>query len=448
MLSNQIQNSINRQNGHNGFLTALLLMAATMLLPFGGGGYAALAQVTQTTFANTAAQSLSNPNGNKVVVAPDNSLHAVYVVNGQLRYARSAEGASWIQSAIASNAQTPTIAVAKAGSQWAVGVAFVDTSNTLQTLKYIYKIGAAGPWIGPFTVIDDGNSQQASEPSMAGFDDKMHLTWIHHGIDVLYAEFTPTPAIGSSAVTSQRKFVDGMIAPGTRSLRPSIAVSKSGKTNGAPLVRIAYFYTHPSNNVQKVWVKVRTKPENFGDSWYNSLGSYGLDRDFDFSNIMVLESLSLTTNPMTGDFYLGFSWESVGKFTETWLYHENAWNQPNTWDFSKLANSRTQIDVAANNSANPALFRVALSETANGKTWHRTGKDLSTWVDSWVLASSTGRDPQAIFWGSGCSIASGKGVMLLSTWRDIHAIFTANINISGFAIQRSNVTGSCLNPAY
>jgi len=56
---------------------------------------------------------MSTPAGTKVVVGPDNTLHAVYEDGGRIKYMASANGIIWTAPVIIGDteAYTPTIAV-------------------------------------------------------------------------------------------------------------------------------------------------------------------------------------------------------------------------------------------------------------------------------------------------------------------------------------------------
>ena len=91
--------------------TALLLLVFSVSLV--SAALAAPATSTITPVGNHSA--LTATNGNKLIVAPDNTLHSVYAENGAIKYIRSSDGITWTPPVVVSNvsnATNPVIAVA------------------------------------------------------------------------------------------------------------------------------------------------------------------------------------------------------------------------------------------------------------------------------------------------------------------------------------------------
>ncbi len=437
-----------------GKLVPTVLLLVVFGMSFVSEAFATPATSTITPVSNHTA--LAATNGNKLVVAPDNTLHSVYAENGTIKYIRSSNGVTWTPPVVVSNvsnATSPVIAVAGSGTSWTIGIAFVD--GTAISPFYTYKTASSPNWSLPVPVAGDNYQVgAASEPSMIGFGASMHLTWHRLGITLLYTTFAAT---GSNwpIVTFSEVVQDLCLCGQSSKVRlPSIAVSKTSATDSKPLVRIAYFYLLEGSSSKVAiaqrpatqsafWPYAETEVQSHSAPW-SSLLDY-----------LFLDSLSLAANPETGDFYAAcsYSWTEYasGKsHTVTDLLYENAWNTIYNWKVTPISTQRAQVDVTSlsGTASNKPEIRIAVSEfnssTGYGQTWFRTGQWISgsapTWKQAQVSVSTAGRDPQAIFWTRACS--SSTVIYLNEKWREIYALFTAT-GTGGTTIQRSGDEGRC-----
>ena len=96
-----------------GKLLPTVLLLVVFGMSFVSTAFATPATSTITPVGNHAA--LTATNGNKLVVAPDNTLHSAYAENGAIKYIRSSDGITWTPPVVVSNvsnATNPVIAVA------------------------------------------------------------------------------------------------------------------------------------------------------------------------------------------------------------------------------------------------------------------------------------------------------------------------------------------------
>ena len=383
--------------------------------------------------------ALSATNGNKIVVAPNNSLHSVYAENGQIKYTASADGTKWtfpLVISLGSGTTNPTIAVASKNGKVIVGVAYVD--GVAKAPFYTYTVMGSGFWIQPVLVAGD-SGLAATEPSMVGYGENMHLAWNGSGVTLHYAGFAADATANPILPVSEDVRVLFLgLGPGYSFALPSIAVSKTSASDNTPLVRIAYWQycnNYGTSFPPFINVEVATRPAGQEIEWpWKSVMSYGVYLDGSASfigNNLRLTALSMAANATTGDFYVAFSyqwrkWTNNANLSSTELYFQNAWTGNGSWQKETLLSKATQIDVTSTNGTMRRV-RIAVSEVDSngwGATWFRTAQHQGglTWLQLPVAMGTQGRDPQALFWSRLCF----EGVRAtVGKWRENYIFYTA-----------------------
>jgi len=343
--------------------------------------------------------SLSVINGRKAIVT-SSGLHVVFSDSVNVKYSSSPDGspASWSAPVtVAAVATYPVIA--SAGGT--IGIAFVQGS----WIRYQYR-QSNGSWSTTYKIAPAG-----TELSMVGYGNRMHLTW--NGSTV--AMYTSFPATSPGNPNSE--MVSLLPLCGTTAVfKPTIAVAAPPGSAAAPIVRIAYLYKSwgASGCPHSASIDLQVSEKRPGMSAFNW-------NSFNGTLSIVINSpssISMAAIPGTGEFYLLISGVGNAGIATTDLLYQNAWGT-GAWKRYQIAPRWTLADVAVD----CGRFRIAVSDFAlggggYGPTWYRTGTWWGTGAPQWeesgnVQVSTTGRDPQALFFRSKATV---------STWREIHCV--------------------------
>lgn len=387
----------------------------------------ALTVTAAYTYTNTSTTTVLQPVSGRKTVGTTSGLHSVWVLNGTLHYATSQDGVLWSTDTLWSGngVAMPTIAVASDGT---IGIAYVRTALGSATHGDIYYQSQTpeGVWQDAFRVTSNALSQNGTSPSIAIHNTTVHLAW-SKGASVHYASFPvhstdlPFPPVVSTANT-MTPCVSNKIN------YPSIAVS-NGVTGAEPVVRIAWYETHPASSNCSVgpgfgWLVVQKNvSSSTGVSW-TTVGSTFTGTGTSPMGSAV--SLSLAANQVTGDFYLATSQIVDGTGT-TWLWHENAQNPSDTWQSTQILASKAIIDVVAKTRVCDPLVRIVFSDFTQGSngygpTFYRTGtwtgaSTAPTWLTPSTMMSAMGRTGSALLWTKSTGISSMRDVYsLFESW--------------------------------
>jgi hypothetical protein len=352
-----------------------------------------------TSIAPVSAAGLPETNGNKLA-AGLGGLNVVFTDNNDVKYSRTSDGVTWSPPlTIAANANHPTIAVAGT----TIGVAYVTSGGLI---RYVYKKQPSLTW-NSIGVTTSGTS---SEPTMVGYNSRMHLAWVapdgRGGTNVQYTNFPAAPGgVPPSELASQLPPCIDLTGITLNAYRPAIAVTKTSATDAQPLVRMAYF---DSAQVGP------TAPPCNGNSLSSGFSYFVMQRSganwyIAFPLLSTIAgspgdvSMSIAANPDNGDFYMAESMVENGAET-TYLWYQNSWNPSGLWRQVQVLPRKAHIDV----EAACGRFRIAVSDFTQGSgnfgpTWYRTGTWTGTGLaPTWdepvgVPLSGFGANPQALF---------------------------------------------------
>lgn len=378
--------------------------------------------------------ALAWTSGTKVVVGPDNRLHAVYRHYGYVRYITSADGLVWTAPVVLAGGPTnettawrPTIAVAADGT---IGVAYRKQQPA--EVHYMFK-PANGLWSPAFKITADTRSGGgADDPSIVAFGSRMHLTWSKTG-SVYYASFPANqsvPLASAERVDHNTAFCSGSTAPS----RPAIAVSQRSAADQTERVRIAFFDVYDVDCDEQVFA-ITVAERGGGGSW-----QYVKERTFPEPAVAQGWSLSHAAIPSTGDFYVGVSYLEDGVGT-TEIWYENAFKN-DTWRSVTAFAGKSHVDVSAQFVDCVPTLRYALNSPFDGfvfgETYHRTGRwtgtqaAAPTWSGPPILIDSYGAIPEALFYRK----SLGNSIRHVSV---LYARVTTGISI---AVETTTVPGA------
>lgn len=352
----------------------------------------------------TATPSLEYGNGNKIVVGPYGTLHAVAKMDDQIVYRTSADGAAWSGVTVLSGTMigsSPSIAVDRSGG---IGVVWVanPNANGIGSLYYSYKaMGVAGSSWAHRVLPATGK-----EPSIASSSSGVFLSWTT-GRKVQLTSF-PTLSPPSTPVIQE---VDSSLCHQSGFRMPSVTVTVSPDPC-APAVRVAYLYYSDEQDTgcgdwstTKVGPMVRQRNPLTGawDLVFSDLTTSGL-----FGSVVEPVSLSMSTRYYTGETFLAWS-DAKDGIGRTRLAHVTT---AGVWETATASGDRRRVHVRAPREGNPVgRFRLAYAPVVspNAQALWSTGSWLSGALafGPWSVAFTAPAPwPQALFWSS-ASVSGG-----------------------------------------
>ena len=322
------------------------------------------------SYTQVGGEAGSPTNGKKVVVA-GGRIHAVYAVNGAVKYTSSLDGVSWSAPANldATGGSAPTIAADSTGR---LGVAYVKAIGIYSYIYYTHK-PSGGSWSSPLQVTSDSTVR---EPSMVADGTTIHLAYVAPPF-VRYISF----AAGSPPSSAGPEYVTGNLGPVVfNDSYPAVAVSAG--PGGTRRVRVALIkrWDEPSAHKIGVWFTERTGWSDFGE-----LGLW-TDTNQSYSGTGQAYSLSMDANPTSGDFYIAASFDATGS-PRTYLYHGNTFSASPTAQY-QLAASASTVSMAAARLDCVNKMRVQWSPATNyNATQYRTATWASGAAPTWIEAA-------------------------------------------------------------
>jgi hypothetical protein len=386
-----------RRSTHLPTLALACLLAVVLTTP------AAFAQQS-AHIVNSQWKVLEHGNGEKMAVGRYNTLHGVYAQGGYVRYVTSADGASWTSPVIVSGQYVsglPAVAVDSAGT---VAIAFTGHYNLTTgagRLYYAYK-----PLNGSWTVqeiVTDG-----TEPDITAYGTTVYIVFTTFD-RVQYISF-PTQSPPSTPVAFGEE-IDVNTCPGSRFVRPSIAVHK--RPCKAPVPKVAYLLENDETSngdplCASLFTEVGPRVCSRDDA-----GTWGLE----WSDVLTAAqpstgpqgaSLSFNSNQRDGHYFLAWSDESDG-VARTRLAH----GKNGTWNAINYSSDLEHVHVQARPRDTAGRFRISVAEPGwvgfidwmaedQEGTW--ASGATPTWVDASpvliapFLGPAIGH-PQAQWWG-------------------------------------------------
>ena len=347
--------------------------------------------------------SLADSHGQKIATGRYNSLHVAYEKGSLIRYATSADGASWTNSIAvndgASPGEYPAIAVDSYGNVAIVYAANIG-ANGLGQIWFAHK-----PFGGSWTKQKIVNS--GTQPAIAAKGNQVYITWTTFST-IQYMTFTTT---APPAPINLGEELEADPCPDSGFVKPSIAVVK---IPCEPVeVRIAYLrYSDEIGNTDPGCASLETEVgarlcvrDNTSNNW--SLEYSNLLTVINNTNGVEPISLSLNANYHKRDVYLAWS-DISNNNARTMIAH----GKDGAWTDTQYANTMNHIHVAAKNNSN-GTFRIARVSDPGGwdpfvhwtEAFYRTGTWSGTGSLSWNEPEQQIHDwgpligrPQAHFW--------------------------------------------------
>lgn len=328
------------------------------------------------SYTQVGGEAASPTNGKKVVVS-GGRVHAVYAVNGALKYTSSLDGVSWSAPVDldATGASAPTIAADSLGR---IGVAYVKVVGIFSYIYYTHK-PSGGSWSTPLAVTTDSTVRQ---PSMVADGTTIHITYVAPPF-VRYISFpssTPPSSAGPEYVTG---ILGNVVFDDSY---PAVAVAAG--PGGTRRVRVALIqkWDEPGAHRIGVWFA-----ERGGASSFNELGVWSSTNET-YSGTGQAYSLSMDANPTTGDFYIGASFAGTST-ARTYLYHHNTFSAAAPVRY-QLSTTASTVSMAAATQDCVNKMRLQWSPATNyNATQYRTATWASgaspTWIEAAPVALAT-----------------------------------------------------------
>ena len=324
--------------------------------------------------ASSAPYGLETTNADKVVADNTNKLHLIFIDGTQLRYTSSTDfGWSWIPSTLVTSMQATSPALARddAGN---IGVAFVVPTSSASTGNLYYAFWTGLAWSQPVLI---SNMGYVRSPSMAGYGNRMHLTW-SDGISIRYASVqTTVPA----ALPTSETVMSGTICSSADFRLPSIAVA-SPASGTQPVIRVGFYFQSPASCSSSAGVRVVERPATVGSGFWPAqepnASRSGSIFMYEFVNATAPEvtSLTLSANRTSGYFFLAYC--GRGNSSQTWQVPlARATLNPDSWQvimpFGSAQSVPLILDVVPDQSTLD-WFKLGSSQGTYGRTELKQGQ--------------------------------------------------------------------------